>query len=72
MFLLFYSGCFINFESKDADIDTLKKMVEAIKPKNIIPIHTFNAGDYGKIFDCSIILLKDGEILKTNIKTTEV
>jgi len=47
-------------------------MVEAIKPKNIIPIHTFNAGDYGKIFDCSIILLKDGEILKTNIKTTEV
>jgi ribonuclease J len=58
--------------SGHADIDTLKKMVEAIKPKNIIPIHTFNAGDYGKIFDCSIILLKDGEILKTNIKTTEV
>jgi ribonuclease J len=47
--------------SGHADIDKLKQMVEAIKPKNIVPIHTFNAGDYSKIFDCSIILLKDGE-----------
>lgn len=30
--------------SGHADIDTLKKMVEAIKPKAIVPIHTFNAG----------------------------
>jgi len=49
--------------SGHADIDTLKKMVEAIKPKNIVPIHTFNAGDYSIIFNCPIILLKDGEIL---------
>jgi len=49
--------------SGHADIGTLKKMVEAIKPKNIVPIHTFNAGDYSKIFNCPIILLKDGEII---------
>ena len=47
--------------SGHADIDTLKQMVEAIKPKSIVPIHTFNAGDYNKIFNCPIILLKDGE-----------
>lgn len=49
--------------SGHADIDTLKKMVEAIKPKNIVPIHTFNAGDYSKIFNCPVTLLKDGEII---------
>ncbi|HUX95068.1 MAG TPA: MBL fold metallo-hydrolase [Bacteroidales bacterium] len=49
--------------SGHADIDTLKQMVEAIKPKSIVPIHTFNAGDYSKIFNCPITLLKDGEII---------
>jgi ribonuclease J len=49
--------------SGHADIDTLKQMVEAIKPKSIVPIHTFNAGDYSKIFNCPIVLLKDGEIV---------
>lgn len=49
--------------SGHADIDTLKQIVEAINPKNIVPIHTFNAGDYSIIFNCPIILLKDGEIL---------
>jgi ribonuclease J len=49
--------------SGHADIDTLKKMVEAINPKNIVPIHTFNAGDYNKFFNCPIVLLKDGEII---------
>jgi ribonuclease J len=44
-----------------ADIDTLKQMVEAIKPKYIIPIHTFNAIDYKKYFNCPIVMLKDGE-----------
>lgn len=47
--------------SGHADIDTLKKMVDTIKPKNIVPIHTFHPGDYGKIFDLPVILLKDGE-----------
>ena len=47
--------------SGHADIDTLRQMVEAINPKNIVPIHTFNAGDYSKIFNSPIVLLKDGE-----------
>jgi ribonuclease J len=49
--------------SGHADIDTLKQMVEAIKPKNIIPIHTFNAGDYKNIFSVPIVELKDGEMV---------
>jgi ribonuclease J len=49
--------------SGHADLNTLKQMVEAIKPKNIVPIHTFNAGDYSKIFNCPIVLLKDREIV---------
>lgn len=47
--------------SGHADIDTLRQMVNAINPKSIVPIHTFNAGDYSKIFNCPIVLLKDGE-----------
>jgi len=47
--------------SGHADIGTLKKMVEAINPKNIAPIHTFRGGDYKKIFRLPIIELKDGE-----------
>jgi len=49
--------------SGHADIDTLKLMVEAISPKAIVPIHTFNAEDYGKIFKHPILLLKDCEIV---------
>jgi ribonuclease J len=49
--------------SGHADIDTLKQMVDAIKPKSIVPIHTFNAGDYSKIFNYPIVLLKDGEMV---------
>ena len=47
--------------SGHADTETLKKMVEAINPKNIVPIHTFSADDYQKIFSSPIIQLKDGE-----------
>jgi ribonuclease J len=50
--------------SGHADIDTLKKMVDAVKPKNIVPIHTFHPGDYGKIFDCPIVLMNDGDITR--------
>ena len=49
--------------SGHADINTLKQMVEAIKPKNIVPIHTFNAGDYKNIFSVPVVELKDGEII---------
>lgn len=49
--------------SGHADIDTLKHMVEAINPKNIVPIHTFNSGAYDRIFSIPIALLKDGEVV---------
>lgn len=48
--------------SGHADTQTLKKMVEAIKPKNIVPIHTFEGKKYKDIFKEPIIELKDGEI----------
>ena len=48
--------------SGHADTNTLKKMVEAIKPKNIVPIHTFEGDKYKDIFDKPIVELKDGEI----------
>lgn len=48
--------------SGHADIATLKKMVEAIKPKNIVPIHTFSASEYHKIFTIPVIEMNDGEI----------
>jgi len=37
-------------------------MVKAIKPKNIVPIHTFEGDKYKGIFDEPIVELKDGEI----------
>ena len=47
--------------SGHADIKTLKKMVEAIKPKNIVPIHTFEGKKYKNIFNETIVELKDEE-----------
>ena len=49
--------------SGHADIETLKKMVEAIKPKNIVPIHTFKGKDYKNIFKVPVKELNDGEIV---------
>jgi ribonuclease J len=48
--------------SGHADTKTLKKMVEAIKPKNIVPIHTFEGDKYKDIFNETIVELKDEEI----------
>ena len=48
--------------SGHADTKTLKKMVEAIKPKNIVPIHTFEGDKYKDIFSEPIVELKDEEI----------
>lgn len=47
--------------SGHADTKTLKKMVEAIKPKNIVPIHTFEGAKYKDIFNEPIVELKDEE-----------
>lgn len=50
--------------SGHADVDTLKRMIEAINPKNIVPIHTFYPEKYEKKFGYPVVLAKDGEILK--------
>lgn len=47
--------------SGHADIDTLKQMVEAIGPENIVPIHTFDGDKYKDVFDVPVIELEDGE-----------
>ena len=47
--------------SGHADTETLKKMVEAIKPKNNIPIHTFSGSEYEKTFTTPIVEMNDGE-----------
>ncbi len=36
-------------------------MVDAIKPKNIVPIHTFEGDKYKDIFKEPIVELMDGE-----------
>ncbi|NOX19363.1 MAG: MBL fold metallo-hydrolase, partial [Chlorobi bacterium] len=48
--------------SGHADTKTLKKMDEAIRPKNIVPIHTFEGDKYKDIFNETIVELKDNEI----------
>jgi ribonuclease J len=50
--------------SGHADTKTLKKMVEAINPKNIVPIHTFEKEKYKEIFSQPIVKLNDGEIIE--------
>jgi len=45
--------------SGHADINTLKKMVRSLKPKYIVPIHTFRGDTYEKIFTDSTILKVD-------------
>jgi ribonuclease J len=47
--------------SGHADIETLRQMVNAIKPKNIVPIHTFGGHEYKQHFNYPVLELKDGE-----------
>ncbi len=48
--------------SGHADTGTLKRMVEAIQPKYIVPIHTFEGDRYKEIFEEPIVRMKDGEV----------
>lgn len=52
--------------SGHADTVALKEMVEAIKPKNIVPIHTFSRDEYPEIFTAPIVRLNDGETITIN------
>lgn len=49
--------------SGHADIKTLKKMVDALDPKYVIPIHTFEKDKYKTIFNKTILEVNDGEVL---------
>lgn len=42
--------------------DDLKKLVSAFKPRNVIPIHTFQPQSYVSLFP-NVLMLKDGEVL---------
>ena len=50
--------------SGHADTKTLLKIVEAIKPKHIVPIHTFEGDIYNTIFKEPIVRLNDGETIE--------
>ena len=51
--------------SGHADIETLKKMVDALKPKCIIPIHTFKGSEYKNHFNFPVKELRDGQEVVT-------
>jgi len=46
----------------NSEIDTLKKVVEKLKPGKIIPIHTFHPDKYGDLFSRKIVQVSDGEV----------
>jgi ribonuclease J len=51
--------------SGHAYIEELKKFVTAIKPKTIIPNHTFHPDRYKEIFDdCKVMELQDGQTVE--------
>lgn len=52
---------FIVHTGGHATIDTLKYVVESIKPKALIPIHTFRPDQYNTLGHNNIIRLQDGE-----------
>ena len=50
--------------SGHADLTALKTMVDAVKPKHIIPIHTFEADSYVKHFnDYKVVIVNDKEVI---------
>ena len=50
--------------SGHADLDTLKDLVNGINPNKLIPIHTFKKDEYNKLFNKSVIKIKDGELFQ--------
>ena len=54
--------------SGHADQATLQRMVDILKPKNIVPIHTFEGDTYFDVFSFqNVERIADGEII--NIQT---
>ena len=51
--------------SGHADIEALKEMVVGMKPKNLVPIHTFDGDDYKHLFkNVNVKRAKDREIIE--------
>jgi ribonuclease J len=68
-FLAFISGKGMPIKdihtSGHADLDGLRKMVETVRPKNIVPIHTFEADKYQDLFSgVNILHINDKEEVK--------
>ena len=50
--------------SSHADLAALKMMADAVKPKHIIPIHTFEDDSYAKYFnDHKVVIVNDKEVI---------
>jgi ribonuclease J len=47
--------------SGHADLHELRRMVSAMQPKQIIPIHTFHPNQYPKLFDAPVLMVREGE-----------
>jgi len=51
--------------SGHADIETAQLIVDAIKPRNLVPIHTFDGEAYQNLFrNVNVRLVKDKEVVK--------
>lgn len=50
--------------SGHAEIDTLKKVVNKLKPGKIVPIHTFHPDKYSGLFKQKIEQVSDGEVFE--------
>jgi len=48
--------------SGHAEIATLKKVVNKLKPGKIVPIHIFHPDKYGGLFSRKIVQISDGEV----------
>jgi ribonuclease J len=48
--------------SGHADLAGLKRMVDAVKPKNLVPIHTFEGDKYAELFKgTDVVMVNDKE-----------
>lgn len=56
--------------SGHADRDALKRMVEVLKPKNLVPIHTFEGDEYEEIFTgAKVLRINDNETVSMSENT---
>ncbi len=52
--------------SGHADRNGLKRMVNVLKPKHLVPIHTFEGDEYQGIFSSvDVLRVNDGEVVST-------